>query len=122
MSSSLLADANEALVDERFDAALRLFTAALATQTTATVLLRRATCSEKLGRFAHAVEDADAAIALEPNNDKAHMRRALALFAAGEYGSALGSFAAAQRLQPSAAVDSWLVQCKEKAATMELTS
>jgi tetratricopeptide (TPR) repeat protein len=119
---SLLADANEALVDERFDAALRLFTAALATQKTATVLLRRATCSEKLGRFHHAVEDADAAIVLEPNNDKAHMRRALALFAAGEFTSALSSFAAAQRLQPSAVLESWMIQCKEKAATMELTS
>lgn len=117
----LVSSANEALVDEKFEQAYRLYSRALADSRSVAVLLRRAQCSERMGRFAHAVEDATAAIAAEPSNVAAHTRRGSALFAAGEFRTALAAFRDAQRLKPSAALDDWVAKSTASLSKLELT-
>ena len=121
MTDALLSAANEALVDEKFERAYRLYSDALAQQRSVAVLLRRAQCCERMGWHAHAVEDALAAIAEEPSNVAAHTRRGSALFAAGEFRSALSAFRDAQRLKPSAAIDEWIAKCSASLPKHELT-
>jgi small glutamine-rich tetratricopeptide repeat-containing protein alpha len=119
-AAQLIQQANECFVDEQFEAALSLYSRALALDhASASTLLRRAQCFERLGRHAHAVEDAINAIRLDPRNDKAHMRKATALFAAREFDASADAFRVARQLrldagESTAALDEWLAKCERR--------
>jgi len=93
---SLLQSGNEAYVDEKFDDAFDLYTAALAandgTANESDVLLKRSQCQLKRGKAADALADAEAAIKLHYFSDLAHLRAGIALFELGRLDDALKSF------------------------------
>lgn len=60
----------------------------------------RAACFLKLGRYAQAREDAEAAAALQPSYAKAHFRLALALQAEEKFPEAVAAFNKALQLEP----------------------
>jgi tetratricopeptide (TPR) repeat protein len=118
--SELIQQANECFVDEQYDAALAFYTRALESPSdgvsVASTLLRRAQCFERLGRYAHAVEDATNAIQIDARNDKAHVRKATALFAAREFRASRDAFLGARQIKLDAgesttSVDEWIQKC-----------
>jgi hypothetical protein len=120
---SLLQSGNEAYVDEKFDDAFDLYTAALAandgTANESDVLLKRSQCQLKRGKAADALADAEAAIKLHYFSDLAHLRAGIALFELGRLDDALkrassGQFwiakqaRARHRIGPTSLTPNWL--------------
>lgn len=67
---------------------------------TAAIRCNRAACFLKLGRYAQARDDAQAATDLQPTYAKAHFRLALAQQAENDFGGACTSFSKALQLEP----------------------
>lgn len=67
---------------------------------TAALFSNRAACYTKLGRFAAALADADAAVAVRPGWAKAHFRRGAALFGLRRFAEAAAAHAAGLALAP----------------------
>lgn len=114
--SELIQQANECFVDEQYDSAVTLYTRALEIESSVSTLLRRAQCFERLHRHAHAVEDAITAIQIDKRSDKAHLRKATALFAAREFRASRDAFLVARQLkldagESTASVDDWIQKC-----------
>jgi hypothetical protein len=94
-----LAAANALFVDGDYEAALARYDAAVAAQPdSAEALIKRAACSDKLGRHDAALKDADAAIALMPTSSSAHHHRGTALLHLERYVEARKALREAQRL------------------------
>jgi suppressor of G2 allele of SKP1 len=94
--TELLQAGNEAYVDEQYDSAFDLYTAALAAPDAATkeneVRLKRSQVQLKRGKAAEALADAEAVIKNHFFSDMAHLRAGIALFELGRLDESLKSF------------------------------
>lgn len=94
--NELLQQANEAFVDEQYDSAHDLYTAALAQpdvgKKSTELLLKRSQCQLKRGKFAEALADAEKVIEQNFFADLAHLRAGIALYELGRFDEALKSF------------------------------
>lgn len=74
--ASFYSDGNDLFVDEDYDGALVKFSAAIAeNDQNADYFVKRSATHAKLHSFAEALEDANAALALDPLSDKAYFRK-----------------------------------------------
>lgn len=98
--------------DDEFDAAAPLYDQAVELAPgNARYLANRASNSLKLKRYSSTLEDATAALAIEPTNGRVHMRKAMALFHLDRFADAQATFeAAAQHGQEK--TDLWLRKVK----------
>jgi len=105
-------DANAAFVDEDFDDAYDLYTQCIEMTPTPDAYVNRAHTNMKLGQFKQAVQDADAALALDNSFGKAFLRKGIALFELEEYEDASLAFEKAQSLEPDRAdLKTWIRKC-----------
>ena len=77
MAAEHFSKGNELFVDEEYDEALKAFTAAIAADApvNAEYYIKRSATHAKLGSFTESLEDANAALALEPASAKAFLRK-----------------------------------------------
>lgn len=100
-AETLRLQGNDAFRAADFPQAAALYTLALNEDASNTVILaNRAQCWLKLGDHAKALEDAEACIAVDPSNTKAHFRKGLALHAMKRYGAAIRALLEAEKTDP----------------------
>lgn len=88
--------ANAAFVEEEYDEALRRYSEALdLDRGNANYWSARAQCHLKLENFVEALQDADEALRLSPQNHKAMLRKGIALFSLEKFESAVQALQAA---------------------------
>jgi len=113
-------------VDENFEDALAAFTQAIEragpspTREVAEYYVKRAACHSKLQRHTDAVGDANAALALDPDNAVALLRKGMACFALDEFEAAREAFRAGLALEPNnTTLRTWLRKCEAELAGEE---
>lgn len=106
--------ANEAFVDENYDEALKLYTAAIETDSNvAEYFVKRAQTYIKLSKYKEAEEDALKACSMDPANPKACLRKGVAQFHLKKYKDALASFQTGSELdEADANLKQWIDKCK----------
>jgi len=116
-------DANAAFVDEDFDEAFDLYTKCIENSPTPDAYVNRAHTNIKLHQYKAAVQDADAALALDNKFSKAFLRKGIALFELDEYEDAREAFAKAQALEPTRAdLKTWVRKCDAELKLNQTTS
>ncbi|XP_071847163.1 protein SGT1 homolog [Apostichopus japonicus] len=108
--------ANEAFVDENYDEALKLYTAAIENDSTVVeYFVKRAQTYIKLAKYAEAEGDAGQARSLDPSSPKACLRQGVAQFHLEKYKDALASFQTGSQLDKADAnFSQWIEKCKAK--------
>jgi len=95
-----------------YEQALAKYNQAIQEQSTCVdFLLRRSACQLKLNDPMKALQDANTATKLEPNNAQAHLRKGMACFELEEYESAREAFEASRALTDTATVRRWIRKC-----------
>ncbi|KAL4230582.1 Suppressor of G2 allele of SKP1 [Mactra antiquata] len=93
MASELFGQANDEFINENYEKAAKLYTDAIELERNRDdTFCNRAQAYIKLNRFKEAVEDANEALVLNPNNAKAFLRKGMALFYLEEYQPAKDAF------------------------------
>ncbi|ETV82742.1 prefoldin, alpha subunit, variant 1 [Aphanomyces astaci] len=101
-AESIKQQGNAAFASAKYQAAVDLYSKAIAlTPTAHTLYGNRSAAHFHLREFAHAQKDADAAIAINPTWAKGHFRRGQALAALGHVDLAADAYEEASKLKPS---------------------
>ncbi|RHZ04147.1 hypothetical protein DYB31_003143 [Aphanomyces astaci] len=101
-AESIKQQGNAAFASAKYQAAVDLYSKAIAlTPTAHTLYGNRSAAHFHLREFAHAQKDADAAIAINPTWAKGHFRRGQALAALGDVDLAADAYEEASKLKPS---------------------
>jgi len=103
--------ANELFIDEEYDEALVKYNLAIEKEEKPEFFIKRAACHIKLKNFMKALQDANKAIKLEPNNATAYLRQGIAYFELEEYESAKKAFETSRKISDQAQVRRWIRKC-----------
>lgn len=107
---------NAAVRNKKYEEAVLNYTAAIKMTPKDPILhSNRSLAFLKLNQLYYANEDAEKTIELDPNWAKGYFRKAEVLYAAGQYDSALFSYAAALQRMPS---DTLILESAKKSATL----
>ncbi|XP_028855562.1 small glutamine-rich tetratricopeptide repeat-containing protein alpha [Denticeps clupeoides] len=100
-AEQLKSEGNDQMKVENFDAAVELYSKAIAINPqNAVYYCNRAAAYSKLGNYAGAIQDCEMAIGIDPNYSKAHGRMALALASLNKHTEAVGYYKKALELDP----------------------
>jgi len=116
-AESALQAGNSLFVDENYEQALEHYTEAidLDDSPNAETFIKRSTCYYKLDKFTEALQDANKAIQVQPNNAKAYLRKGMSLFAVDEYEAALAAFEKGLSLDSSnTQLKTWVRKCQSE--------
>mmetsp|Transcript_9204 Transcript_9204/g.30356 ORF Transcript_9204/g.30356 Transcript_9204/m.30356 type:complete len:390 (-) Transcript_9204:1183-2352(-) len=117
MSSDLYAEACDALLDEEWALALEKLSALIdGAPANASFLEQRAAVHLKLNDATAAIQDATAALEIDPRHRKALLRKGIAAFALEEFETALAAFKASYALDNSSANRTWIRKCEVELA------
>jgi suppressor of G2 allele of SKP1 len=112
MASGLYHEGNALFVDEDYEGAKQKYTEAIELNASdAEYFVKRAACNEKLREHEQSLVDADAALALQSDHQKAMLRRGIALFGLERFRDAKKQF---QSVAESAVVRRWLAAVEEE--------
>lgn len=112
-------------MDEDFEEALGAFSQAIdlagpASKETAEYYVKRSACHAKLQHHTDAVADANAALAIDPQNPRALLRKGTACFALDEFEAAREAFQAGLAVEPAnSTFKTWLRKCEAELAGEE---
>eukprot|EP01102_Stenamoeba_stenopodia_P022891 TRINITY_DN9703_c0_g1_i1.p1 TRINITY_DN9703_c0_g1~~TRINITY_DN9703_c0_g1_i1.p1 ORF type:complete len:361 (+),score=98.62 TRINITY_DN9703_c0_g1_i1:161-1243(+) len=112
MADALFNEGNSLFVDENYEEALDKYTKAIEAQPKVEFFLKRSACHAKLKNFTDALDDANAAIRLDPQNPQGYMKKGMACFSLDEYETAKASFEKGLSLEPSNSQwKTWIRKC-----------
>merc|ERR1711916_209469 len=111
---------NALMVDEEYEEAVAAYTAGIDAQVAGAYVARAAAHLKVEDSALEALEDATAALELDPSLAKAYLRKGMALFALEEYASAQAAFKTGLELKPNhKPFKTWLRKCKAELASEE---
>jgi len=108
-----ITEANAAFVDEDYETALELYAQCINECPTPDAYVNRSNTNIKLGNFEEAVQDADAALAMDDKFVKGYLRKGIAYFETDSFEPAMEAFKKGLAVEPeNSGLKTWVRKCE----------